>query len=117
MSTFKLSTAVSVDKVFLIQRAQLGGRFDSQFHAELPELTGFVKLLTLASVTGGKRLPPMANYASDFGRRLKRGLSCRHFFKWGLRVFVGVIHRPPYGERPDESSSRGGNLSGCPKRP
>lgn len=65
MSTFKLSAAVNADKVFLIQKSAIDGRLDPQFYSELPELTGFVKLLTVASVTGGKRLPPMANYASE----------------------------------------------------
>jgi restriction endonuclease S subunit len=65
MSTFKFSAAVNADKVFLIQKSAIDGRIDPQFYSELPELTGFVKLLTVASVTGGKRLPPMANYASE----------------------------------------------------
>ena len=65
MSQFKLSEGIDNNKIFLVNRSQLNGRFDPQFHAELPDLTGFIKLDSIAHVNGGKRIPLGYDYSND----------------------------------------------------
>ncbi|MCK9397013.1 MAG: restriction endonuclease subunit S [Methylobacter sp.] len=42
-----------------------GGRLDSQFYVELPDLNGFSKLSSFAIVSGGKRLPLGEGYENE----------------------------------------------------
>ena len=65
MSSFTLSPAVDKNKIFFVNYSKLNGRMDPRFHAELPDLTGFVKLSSYVTVSGGKRLPQGEDYSTE----------------------------------------------------
>ncbi|MEI8574078.1 hypothetical protein U737_13715 [Methylomonas sp. LW13] len=65
MSPFSFNPNVGIHKVFLVSYSQLAGRFDPQFHLELPDLTDFIKLSSIANVNGGKRIPLGYDYSQD----------------------------------------------------
>lgn len=65
MNRFDFNFGSDKHKMFLVNRSQLAGRFDPQFHLELPDLTGFVKLSSIANVNGGKRIPLGYNYSQN----------------------------------------------------
>jgi type I restriction enzyme S subunit len=53
-------------RIFTVPLSKLtGGRFDSQFYAELPDLNGYSKLSSFATVSGGKRLPLGEGYENE----------------------------------------------------
>lgn len=63
--TYQLPQHISKDKIFIVNRSAIDNRFDVQYYSANLDLSGFVKLSSVAIVKGGKRIPKGYGYSED----------------------------------------------------
>ena len=63
--SYHLSQLIDPNKVFLINLKELDRRWDPQFYSEHFNFESFIKLSTIAKVSGGKRLPLKKDYSKE----------------------------------------------------
>lgn len=61
----QLSKTISKDKIFIVNRSAIDNRLDAQYYSANLDLSGFVKLSSVAIVKGGKRIPKGYGYSED----------------------------------------------------
>ena len=61
----QLSKTISKDKIFIVKRSSIDNRLDAQYYSANLDLSGFVKLSSVAIVKGGKRIPKGYGYSED----------------------------------------------------
>lgn len=61
----QLSKTISKDKIFIVKRSSIDNRLDAQYYSANLDLSGFVKLSSVAIVKGGKRIPKGYGYSDD----------------------------------------------------
>lgn len=61
----QLSKTISKDKIFIVNRSSIDNRLDAQYYSANLDLSGFVKLSSVAIVKGGKRIPKGYGYSDD----------------------------------------------------
>ena len=62
---YQLPQHINKDKIFIVNRASIDNRFDAQYYSANLDLSGFVKLSSVAIVKGGKRIPKGYGYSED----------------------------------------------------
>lgn len=62
---YRLPQNISNDKIFIINRSEIDNRLDSQYYSANLDLSGFVKLSSVAIVKGGKRIPKGYGYSNE----------------------------------------------------
>lgn len=63
MEQYKLPSHINPDKVFIVNRSELQGRFDTSFYKERLDFTNCTKLSKLVKIKGGKRIPLGYDYS------------------------------------------------------
>ena len=63
--TYQLPQHISKDKLFIVNRSAIDNRLDAQYYSANLDLSGFVKLSSVAIVKGGKRIPKGYGYSDD----------------------------------------------------
>lgn len=63
--TYQLPQHISKDKIFIVNRSAIDNRLDAQYYSANLDLSGFVKLSSIAIVKGGKRIPKGYGYSED----------------------------------------------------
>ena len=63
--TYQLPQHISKDKIFIVNRSAIDNRLDAQYYSANLDLSGFVKLSSVAIVKGGKRIPKGYGYSED----------------------------------------------------
>ncbi len=63
--TYQLPQHINKDKIFIVNRASIDNRLDAQYYSANLDLSGFVKLSSVAIVKGGKRIPKGYGYSED----------------------------------------------------
>ena len=63
--TYQLPQHISKDKLFIVNRSAIDNRLDAQYYSANLDLSGFVKLSSVAIVKGGKRIPKGYGYSED----------------------------------------------------
>ena len=61
----QLSKTINKDKIFIVNRSSIDNRLDAQYYSANLDLSGFVKLSSVAIVKGGKRIPKGYGYSED----------------------------------------------------
>lgn len=61
----QLSKTISKDKIFIVNKSAIDNRLDAQYYSANLDLSGFVKLSSVAIVKGGKRIPKGYGYSED----------------------------------------------------
>lgn len=56
---------ISKDKIFIVNRSTIDNRLDAQYYSADLDLSGFVKLSSVAIVKGGKRIPKGYGYSNE----------------------------------------------------
>ena len=62
---YQLSKYINKDKIFIINKSKVENRLDAQFYNVNLNLSGFIKLSSVAIVKGGKRIPKGYYYSSE----------------------------------------------------
>lgn len=62
---YQLPQHISKDKIFIVNRSAIDNRLDAQYYSANLDLSGFVKLSSVAIVKGGKRIPKGYGYSED----------------------------------------------------
>lgn len=62
--TYQVPQHISKDKIFIVKRSAIDSRLDAQYYSANLELSGFVKLSSVAVVKGGKRIPKGYGYSN-----------------------------------------------------
>ena len=62
---YQLPQHINKDKIFIVNRASIDNRLDAQYYSANLDLSGFVKLSSIAIVKGGKRIPKGYGYSED----------------------------------------------------
>ena len=62
---YQLPQHISKDKLFIVNRSAIDNRLDAQYYSANLDLSGFVKLSSVAIVKGGKRIPKGYGYSED----------------------------------------------------
>ena len=60
--TYQLPQHISKEKIFIVNRSAIDNRLDAQYYSANLDLSGFVKLSSVAIVKGGKRIPKKIIY-------------------------------------------------------
>ena len=63
--SYQVPQHISKDKVFIVNRSSIDNRLDAQYYSANLDLTGFVKLSSVAIVKGGKRIPKGYGYSDE----------------------------------------------------
>ena len=63
--TYQVPQHINKDKVFIVNRSAIDNRLDAQYYSANLDLTGFVKLSSVAIVKGGKRIPKGYGYSDE----------------------------------------------------
>lgn len=63
--TYQLPQHINKDKIFIVNRSAIDNRLDAQYYSANLDLSGFVKLSSVAIVKGGKRIPKGYGYSED----------------------------------------------------
>lgn len=63
--THQLPQHINKDKIFIVNRSSIDNRLDAQYYSANLDLSGFVKLSSVAIVKGGKRIPKGYGYSDD----------------------------------------------------
>ena len=63
--TYQVPQHINEDKVFIVNRSAIDNRLDAQYYSANLDLTGFVKLSSVAIVKGGKRIPKGYGYSDE----------------------------------------------------
>ena len=61
----QLSKTINKYKIFIVNRSDIDNRLDAQYYSTNLDLSGFVKLSSVAIVKGGKRIPKGYGYSED----------------------------------------------------
>lgn len=61
----QLPQHINKDKIFIVNRSSIDNRLDAQYYSANLDLSGFVKLSSVAIVKGGKRIPKGYGYSDD----------------------------------------------------
>lgn len=62
---YQVPQHINENKVFFINRSAIDNRLDAQYYSANLDLTGFVKLSSVAVVKGGKRIPKGYGYSDE----------------------------------------------------
>lgn len=62
---YQVPQHISKDKIFIINRSTIDNRLDAQYYSADLDLSGFVKLSSVAIVKGGKRIPKGYGYSNE----------------------------------------------------
>ena len=62
---YQVPQHINKDKIFIVNRASIDNRLDAQYYSANLDLSGFVKLSSVAIVKGGKRIPKGYGYSDD----------------------------------------------------
>lgn len=62
---YQLPQHISKDKIFIVNKSAIDNRLDAQYYSANLDLSGFVKLSSVAIVKGGKRIPKGYGYSAD----------------------------------------------------
>lgn len=62
---YQVPQHINENKVFFINRSAIDNRLDAQYYSANLDLTGFVKLSSVAIVKGGKRIPKGYGYSDE----------------------------------------------------
>ena len=62
---YQLPQHISKDKIFIVNKSAIDNRLDAQYYSANLDLSGFVKLSSVAIVKGGKRIPKGYGYSED----------------------------------------------------
>lgn len=63
--SYQVPQHISKDKIFIVNRSSIDNRLDAQYYSANLDLSGFVKLSSVAIVKGGKRIPKGYGYSED----------------------------------------------------
>ena len=63
--SYQLPQHINKDKVFIVNRSAIDNRLDAQYYSANLDLSGFVKLASVAIVKGGKRIPKGYGYSNE----------------------------------------------------
>ena len=63
--TYQVPLHINKDKIFIVNRSTIDNRLDAQYYSANLDLSGFVKLSSVATVKGGKRIPKGYGYSGD----------------------------------------------------
>ena len=63
--TYQVPQHIKGDKVFIVNRSAIDNRLDAQYYSANLDLSGFVKLSSVAIVKGGKRIPKGYGYSDE----------------------------------------------------
>ena len=63
--TYQVPRHIDNDKIFIVNRSAIDNRIDAQYYNANLDLSGFVKLSSIAIVKGGKRIPKGYGYSND----------------------------------------------------
>ena len=63
--TYQVPQHIKEDKVFIVNRSTIDNRLDAQYYSANLDLSGFVKLSSVAIVKGGKRIPKGYGYSDE----------------------------------------------------
>lgn len=62
---YQVPQHINKDKIFIVNRSSIDNRLDAQYYSANLDLSGFVKLSSVAIVKGGKRIPKGYGYSED----------------------------------------------------
>lgn len=62
---YQVPQHINKDKVFIVNRSTIDNRLDAQYYSVDLDLSGFVKLSSVAIVKGGKRIPKGYGYSNE----------------------------------------------------
>ncbi|MEE0909743.1 MAG: restriction endonuclease subunit S [Bacteroidales bacterium] len=62
---YQVPQHISKDKIFIVNRSTIDNRLDAQYYSADLDLSGFVKLSSVAIVKGGKRIPKGYGYSNE----------------------------------------------------
>lgn len=62
---YQVPQHIKEDKVFIVNRSAIDNRLDAQYYSANLDLSGFVKLSSVAIVKGGKRIPKGYGYSDE----------------------------------------------------
>lgn len=62
---YQVPQHINKDKIFIINRSTIDNRLDAQYYSADLDLSGFVKLSSVAIVKGGKRIPKGYGYSNE----------------------------------------------------
>ena len=62
---YQVPQHISKDKIFIVNRSVIDNRVDAQYYSANLDLSGFVKLSSVAIVKGGKRIPKGYGYSNE----------------------------------------------------
>lgn len=62
---YQVPQHIKEDKIFIVNRSAIDNRLDAQYYSANLDLSGFVKLSSVAIVKGGKRIPKGYGYSDE----------------------------------------------------
>ena len=62
---YQVPQHINKDKIFIVNRSTIDNRLDAQYYSVNLDLSGFVKLASVAIVKGGKRIPKGYGYSTE----------------------------------------------------
>ncbi|MEE0916753.1 MAG: restriction endonuclease subunit S [Bacteroidales bacterium] len=62
---YQVPQHINKDKIFIVNRSTIDNRLDAQYYSADLDLSGFVKLSSVAIVKGGKRIPKGYGYSNE----------------------------------------------------
>ena len=62
---YQLPIHINKDKIFIVNRSTIDNRLDAQYYSANLDLSGFIKLSSVAIVKGGKRIPQGHGYSNE----------------------------------------------------
>jgi len=63
--SYQVPEHIDKKKIFLVNKAKIQERFDAIYHKERFDFTGFVRLGSVVSIKGGKRIPKGMDYCNN----------------------------------------------------
>lgn len=63
--SYQVPRLISNDKIFIVNRSSIDNRLDAQYYSANLDLSGFVRLSSVAIVKGGKRIPKGYGYSDE----------------------------------------------------
>ncbi len=61
--TYQIPQHINKDRIFIVNKSTIENRFDAQYYNANLDLSGFIKLSSIATVKGGKRIPKGYGYS------------------------------------------------------
>ncbi len=62
---YQVSQHINKDRIFIVNKSTIENRLDAQYYNANLDLSGFIKLSTIAIVKGGKRIPKGYGYSDE----------------------------------------------------